>query len=370
MEIRSNQKGLAVYATKYYKPWDIIHREDALFRCCLLINDNHSELATNKSTKEKFYKTFPPNESFDYKFLSFITTFPEQDLEQLNPLLKFTKMFLNNKVPYEQVKNLSKTTKVSISHRDIKALSRKTQYSITQIKDMTNVIMTNKFEIHGNFGPDIGSALFINASRFNHSCNPNAFALVLYNKIIIYARRAIQVDEEITIPYGLIYLEGITNKFDFKCECGHCDDLVKIPIQINHQIENLNSSEKKIEYLMFCALTAKDKSVRTGYIQLLLEYYFDLWQNDKLYREEQLYTILTKLEIEECLTWITGKLLALVLAYKRKDKAIFNQLWSDLQFIISDPDIIEHIKVCIEIMPHSYNLLLNEILQNTSHINM
>jgi hypothetical protein len=115
---------------------------------------------------------------------------------------------------------------------------------------------------------------------------------------------------------------------------------------------------------MVHALTTKDRSLRTGYIQLLIEYYFDLWRQDKTYREDQLYDILIRLEVDECLTWITAKLLALTLAYKREDRVVFNRLRSDLQFILSDLDVVEHLRVCIEITPHSYHLLLQEALQS------
>ena len=53
----------------------------------------------------------------------------------------------------------------------------------------------------------IGTALYTNISRFNHSCNPNV-AFVFDNqcqKIVLCTARFIKKGEELTISYGPVY---------------------------------------------------------------------------------------------------------------------------------------------------------------------
>ena len=67
-----------------------------------------------------------------------------------------------------------------------------------------NVINPSRFSIEKR---QIGTALYISISRFNHSCDPN-LAFVFDNKfqrIVLCSTRMIIAGEELTLSYGPIY---------------------------------------------------------------------------------------------------------------------------------------------------------------------
>ena len=49
----------------------------------------------------------------------------------------------------------------------------------------------------------------------NHSCNPNVFIRIAYNRAEFYAKRNIQVGEELTCDYGDSHHDG-----SLACRCG------------------------------------------------------------------------------------------------------------------------------------------------------
>lgn len=61
-----------------------------------------------------------------------------------------------------------------------------------------------------------------NIARYiNHSCRPNAEALVTQRKRIwIWSKRKINPGEEITYDYGKEYFDGIIKEIG--CRCAHC----------------------------------------------------------------------------------------------------------------------------------------------------
>ena len=60
-----------------------------------------------------------------------------------------------------------------------------------------------------------------NIARYaNHSCAPNAEAIITRGHIWICSRRNIKVGEEITYNYGKEYFEGIIE--DIGCKCAKC----------------------------------------------------------------------------------------------------------------------------------------------------
>ncbi|TRY75318.1 hypothetical protein TCAL_00745 [Tigriopus californicus] len=74
-----------------------------------------------------------------------------------------------------------------------------------------------------------GSALYLKASLFNHSCDPSAAFVFFNNRIIIAATRKIEPGEEVSISYGpLFYYHDKEhrqlgmNSYDFKCDCEAC----------------------------------------------------------------------------------------------------------------------------------------------------
>jgi uncharacterized protein len=60
-----------------------------------------------------------------------------------------------------------------------------------------------------------------NIARYaNHSCEPNAEAIITRGRIWIYSKRNIKPGEEITYDYGKEYFEGIIK--DIGCKCPKC----------------------------------------------------------------------------------------------------------------------------------------------------
>ncbi|MGE0564131.1 MAG: SET domain-containing protein [Pseudolabrys sp.] len=60
-----------------------------------------------------------------------------------------------------------------------------------------------------------------NVARYaNHSCNPNAEAVVFRGRVFIKALRRIKPGEEITYSYGGDYLRNVIGRSN--CKCGRC----------------------------------------------------------------------------------------------------------------------------------------------------
>src|SRR5436190_3859056 len=61
-----------------------------------------------------------------------------------------------------------------------------------------------------------------NIARYiNHSCQPNAEAIISHGRVWIWSRRAIKPGEEICYDYGEEYFEGIIREIG--CKCRKCD---------------------------------------------------------------------------------------------------------------------------------------------------
>jgi len=61
-----------------------------------------------------------------------------------------------------------------------------------------------------------------NLARYaNHSCEPNAEAIITRGRIWIWSKRNIKAGEEITYNYGKEYFEGIIK--DIGCKCPKCE---------------------------------------------------------------------------------------------------------------------------------------------------
>ena len=73
--------------------------------------------------------------------------------------------------------------------------------------------VTKKWSIDGS-GRD-------NVARYvNHSCAPNAEAIISKNRVWIYSRKTIKPGEEIVYDYGKEYFDGIIK--DIGCKCVKC----------------------------------------------------------------------------------------------------------------------------------------------------
>ena len=62
-----------------------------------------------------------------------------------------------------------------------------------------------------------------NVARYiNHSCAPNAEAIITRDRVWIWSRKTIKPGEEIAYDYGKEYFEGIIK--DIGCKCAKCSD--------------------------------------------------------------------------------------------------------------------------------------------------
>jgi uncharacterized protein len=60
-----------------------------------------------------------------------------------------------------------------------------------------------------------------NLARYaNHSCAPNAEAIITSNRVWIWSRKTIKPGEEIVYDYGKEYYDGIIK--DIGCKCAKC----------------------------------------------------------------------------------------------------------------------------------------------------
>jgi SET domain-containing protein len=73
------------------------------------------------------------------------------------------------------------------------------------------------FEIDERFAVD-GSPRTNKARYINHSCRPNAEALVTGKRIWIWSKRVIEAGEEITLDYGEAYFNDYIRPKGCKCE--------------------------------------------------------------------------------------------------------------------------------------------------------
>jgi uncharacterized protein len=73
--------------------------------------------------------------------------------------------------------------------------------------------VNSKWSVDGSIRKNI-------ARYINHSCRPNAEAIISKGRIWIWSRRNIKPGEEINYDYGKEYFEGIIK--DVGCRCGKC----------------------------------------------------------------------------------------------------------------------------------------------------
>ncbi|KAF2119611.1 hypothetical protein BDV96DRAFT_642628 [Lophiotrema nucula] len=107
------------------------------------------------------------------------------------------------------------------------------------------------------FGTNLGEvdvkALFPNAARINHACNPNAFVMFSPSglSIGIKAYRDIEVGEEITISYLML---GMTShqrhanleRWGFKCTCDLCSSPPDILAASDARRKRISAAEAKL----------------------------------------------------------------------------------------------------------------------------
>src|SRR5262249_53017137 len=80
-------------------------------------------------------------------------------------------------------------------------------------------------KINGKYFFDVNRKWAIDGSRrdniaryINHSCRPNAEAIISKGRVWIWSRRKIKPGEEIAYDYGKEYFEGIIQEMGCRCE--------------------------------------------------------------------------------------------------------------------------------------------------------
>lgn len=351
-EIKNNEKGRGVYSTKSYQAWDIIHVEKAVFAISSICTRKNVELA--KANKSKHSK-----ESFIYRMLSFIASAPDSKVRNQHIHLKFPIIYLKSGGSESVVSHLAKNPKLEVTDKQIRNTAKNFNISKDELKSLAQITQANGFSIPGLFSLEIGMNLFDKASMFNHSCDPNAFTFITYDKVIVYARRSIAEGEEITISYKPLCVPNISELLDFECKCGHCDRKSTI-LEASYAkfIEN-RTCQSRIDNMLEIGLEVPSSE----HVQLLIESYYDVWSKNQTYRETDLYAVLKRFKLKEPDgTWIEAQLLALVIAHRQGLSDHFPLLQENLQPFLQNKDIIEHIVVTTTLIPNVYHDNLIEIL--------
>ena len=104
----------------------------------------------------------------------------------------------------------------------------------TRIIEYTGPLITNEeferrngkyfFEVNSKWTID-GSPRSNMARYINHSCRPNAEALISGKRVWIWARRNIKAGEEVAYDYGKDYFEDIIEPMG--CRCAGCESKSK-----------------------------------------------------------------------------------------------------------------------------------------------
>jgi hypothetical protein len=224
------------------------------------------------------------------------------------------------------------------------------------------LFQANSFSIPGLFFTDIGVSLFDYGSMINHSCDPNAFAYITYDKMIIYARKPIKVNEEITISYKSLCVPNASSLLEFKCQCGSCNLESKELKDIYCKFIQTQSVQDRIDYMIKqCLLHESGK--RSEILQLLIESYYDIWAKNQSYREKDLYNLLNKFKYDlPSNTWIDSQLLRLILAQRMNRLDDIPDIIDGIKAFVTNNDIMENIVVITTIIPTAYHVNLIGIL--------
>lgn len=352
MEVRENSKGRGIYATKKYQPWDMIHVESAIFAISSVCTKEYVESA--KKTKDKH-----STESFVGRMLSFVASAPASKVKSQHAHLKFPLLYLLNGGKAERFSHLAKTSKLGVTDKQIRTVAKTFKLSKEDLKLLAQVVQANGFSIPGLFFTEIGMSIFDKGSMLNHSCNPNAFTFITYDKMIVYARKPIDPNEEITISYKPLCVPDTAKLLDFECQCGSCHRDFTILQEVYDQWGKAQTLEERIDYM----LERCREIPAAEFIQLLIESYYEVWAKNATYREKDIYEVIQKFKLKEPdTTWIEAQLLSMILAVRLGYSDHLLDIMEKLRPFIQNKDIIEHIVVATTLIPHIYHETLISIL--------
>ncbi len=90
---------------------------------------------------------------------------------------------------------------------------------ILTTKEAENHLGKYLFEVNSKW--TIDGATRSNTARYiNHSCKPNCEVEIKKNRVLIFAKRAIPVGEELSYDYGKEYVDEFIKPYG--CKCGKC----------------------------------------------------------------------------------------------------------------------------------------------------
>jgi len=135
---------------------------------------------------------------------------------------------------------------------------------------LANIIKYNSFDAFRFFFMNkfIGTGIYYFSSFFNHSCVSNSFTFPIGDFLFVYAKRNIEINEEITINYipseNLYKIrKDYCNEKNFVCNCDLCKNEKKSEnnkntIELNNYIENVILSKESNKLENFIKEKGKD----------------------------------------------------------------------------------------------------------------
>jgi hypothetical protein len=149
---------------------------------------------------------------------------------------------------------------------------KETHLSREHLEKMASIYLSNNFVIESLFGGNIGTSMFDRGSMFNHDCDPNAFQVVTYNKLLIYARKKISAGQEITITYKALGLAASSSSnLAFPCQCGHCNQVPVVPDEFLTRIQECSTYEDSIDWTWQALVLEENPVLLISYVRILLE---------------------------------------------------------------------------------------------------
>lgn len=352
MKIYNNSKGRGLYATKEYQPWDLIYVESTVFSCSSVCNKEYIKIS--QETKNQHEEG-----SFINRMLNFISHAPNDRIMKLHPQLKFPVIYLLNNGKLESISHLARASKIKVNDKTIRKIAIEFKINKDDLKSLIYIFQANGFSVPGLFFKEIGIAIFDKGSILNHACDPNALVYITYDKMSIYARKPISIDEEITISYKPLFIPDISSLLDFKCQCGNCDRNSTILKEVYDQFNQIQTVHKRIDYM----IDRWNEIPSSERIELLIESYYELWIKNGTYREKELYSVLQKFNSHvPNVTWIDSWFLCLILASNLGLSDHFPNILEKIKLFVNDKNIIEHIVVATTLIPHAYHQNLSNIL--------
>lgn len=296
------------------------------------------------------------------KFHSTFSKFEEMGLQSSEISIEVLFTFLKDRLQFEAEFNhcipliSSLCSNKDNSKLPIDQRKKEFKYNDDTLKEIisNNAILTLR-SIDTQISPlELCYALYINCSFLNHSCKSNAFYFGISNMLFVKAIEDIEANEDITISYiepkHLFQRKNELLKWDFECQCKHCNDEKDIcdrnaymsiyetyvniqNLMTKNDIDSYRNLEDKLSvYLQDSIITYMDKLFTTNSID---------FKEDKL----------------KMTNFILFKAVAVILGHIDKHKPYSNYLFEKAYDCIKEISIRERYEVLVQ-----WRLLCKSIL--------